>query len=89
MLAGSGAGLLQRQTALCLLGTTLASQLTFTPPPPPSRLPPPAAVQLYITLQNTIFLFLFACVAYGVGSCIVGQTARLPLVSDAADAQVR
>ncbi|KAL4419302.1 hypothetical protein ABPG77_001634 [Micractinium sp. CCAP 211/92] len=46
-------------------------------------------LQLYITLQNTIFLFLFACVAYGVGSCIVGQTARLPLVSDAADAQVR
>ncbi|KAL4440549.1 hypothetical protein ABPG75_003550 [Micractinium tetrahymenae] len=46
-------------------------------------------LQVYITLQNTIFLFLFASVAYGVGSCIVGQTARLPLVADAADAQVR
>ena len=39
--------------------------------------------------DNTIFLFLFACVAYGVGSCLAGQTARLPLVADAADAQVR
>ena len=46
-------------------------------------------LQLYITTYNSIFLFLFACVAYGVGSCLVGQTARLPLVADAADAQVR
>lgn len=46
-------------------------------------------LQLYITLQNTIFLFLLACVAYGAGSCIVGQTPRLPLVADAADAQIR
>jgi hypothetical protein len=46
-------------------------------------------LQVYISGYNTIFLFLFACVAYGVGSCLVGQTPRLPLVADAADAQVR
>lgn len=46
-------------------------------------------LQVYITLYNTIFLFLFACVAYGMGSCATGQTARLPIVADAADAQVR
>jgi hypothetical protein len=46
-------------------------------------------LQIYITLSNTIFLFLLASVSYGVGSCLVGQTARLPIVADAADAQVR
>ncbi|PRW39238.1 TIC 20- chloroplastic [Chlorella sorokiniana] len=46
-------------------------------------------LQIYITLYNTIFLFLFACVAYGMGSCATGQTARLPIVADAADAQIR
>jgi len=46
-------------------------------------------VQIYITLYNTIFLFLLACTTYGVGSCLAGQAARLPLVADAADAQVR
>lgn len=45
-------------------------------------------LQLYITLYNTIFLFLFACVTIGIGSCMAGKSARLPLVSDAADAQV-
>jgi hypothetical protein len=52
------------------------------------RLDPPA-VQVYVTLYNTIWLFVFFCVAYGVGSCLTGQTARLPIVAEAADAQVR
>lgn len=48
----------------------------------------PPCLQLYISLYNTIWLFVFACVAYGVGSCLTGETARLPIVGDAADAQV-
>lgn len=45
-------------------------------------------LQTYITAYNSIWLFTFACFAYGVGSCLVGQTARLPIVGDAADQQV-
>ena len=45
-------------------------------------------LQLYITGYNTIFIFIFACVVYGVGSCMAGANARLPLVADAADAQI-
>eukprot|EP00877_Chromochloris_zofingiensis_P004796 jgi/Chrzof1/14317/UNPLg00589.t1 len=47
------------------------------------------ALQAYISTNNTIFLFVAVCVAYGTGSCLVGQTPRLPLVADAADSQVR
>ena len=46
-------------------------------------------LQLYITGYNTIFLFLFACVAYGVAGSLAGKPARLPFIADAADAQVR
>jgi uncharacterized membrane protein len=46
-------------------------------------------LQLYITAYNTIFIFVFACVAYGVASCMAGRTAKLPIVGDAADAQIR
>ena len=48
-----------------------------------------AGLQLYITLYNTIFLFIFACVAYGIGNCMGGRMGRLPIVAEAADAQVR
>jgi hypothetical protein len=48
-----------------------------------------AGLQIYITIYNTIFLFLFACVGYGVAASLAGQTARLPLVAEAADAQIR
>lgn len=48
-----------------------------------------AALQLYITLYNAIFLFIFVCVAYGVGSALTGKAARLPFVAEAADAQIR
>ena len=64
--------------------------MTLSPLSVACTLPPLCPVpQVYITLYNTIFLFLFACVAYGAGSCLAGQTARLPLVADAADMQVR
>jgi len=43
----------------------------------------------YIGAYNTIFLFIAVSVAYGMGSSLVGQTARLPLVAEAADSQVR
>lgn len=53
---------------------------------PPSSGP---GLQAYISVYNSIWLFVFACVAYGVGSCLIGQTPRLPFVADAADQQVR
>ena len=46
-------------------------------------------LQLYIQLYNAIFLFIFAAVVYGIVSSMIGQTARIPLVADAADAQIR
>ena len=46
-------------------------------------------LQLYVSANNTIFLFVAACAAYGVGSCAVGQVPRLPLVAEAADSQMR
>ncbi|CAG9465969.1 unnamed protein product [Pedinophyceae sp. YPF-701] len=48
----------------------------------------PAMVQLRVSAFNTVWLFVFACVAYGMSSCLVGQSPRLPLVGDAADQQV-
>eukprot|EP00887_Chlorella_sp_A99_P002307 scaffold10.g2307.t1 len=44
---------------------------------------------LYIQLYNAIFLFLLVCFAYGIASCMLGKSARLPIVGDAADMQVR
>ncbi|KAG2452168.1 hypothetical protein HYH02_003200 [Chlamydomonas schloesseri] len=49
----------------------------------------PLGLQAYITAYNTLFLFTSICAAYGMGSSLVGVTARLPLVAEAADAQVR
>ncbi|KAL6750818.1 hypothetical protein V8C86DRAFT_2796564 [Haematococcus lacustris] len=48
----------------------------------------PLALQTYITAYNTIFLFVAVSVAYGMGASLVGQSARLPLVAEAADKQV-
>jgi len=47
------------------------------------------ALQLYISANNTVALFVIASVTYGIGACAVGQLPRLPLVADAADSQVR
>ena len=46
-------------------------------------------LQLYISGYNTIFIFIFACVVFGIGSCLAGKNARLPIVAEAADAQIR
>lgn len=43
---------------------------------------------IYINIYNTIFFFVLACWLYGSGACLLGKTARLPLVADAADQQV-
>ncbi|CAM6095265.1 unnamed protein product [Calypogeia fissa] len=44
--------------------------------------------ELLIIFYNTVFLFLVGCFLFGVVSCILGKTPRLPIVADAADAQV-
>lgn len=38
---------------------------------------------------NTVWLYVFVCFVYGIGSCLMGESPRLPLVADAADSQVR
>lgn len=48
----------------------------------------PISYQLTVILYNTVFLYLLACFVFGVVSCLLGKTPRLPLVADAADAQV-
>ncbi|KAH7294602.1 hypothetical protein KP509_27G009300 [Ceratopteris richardii] len=45
-------------------------------------------LEVLIVFYNTVFLFLVACFLVGSGSCLLGKTPRLPLVADAADAQV-
>lgn len=47
------------------------------------------ALQAYITAQNTIWIFIAVCVLYGIVSSLLGQAARIPLVADAAEQQVR
>jgi hypothetical protein len=47
------------------------------------------ALQAYITAQNTIWIFVAAAVLYGIGASLTGQAARIPLVADAAEQQVR
>ena len=44
--------------------------------------------ELLIIFYNTTFLFLVACFLFGVVSCLLGKTPRLPLVAEAADQQV-
>lgn len=44
--------------------------------------------ELLVIFYNSVFLFLVACFLFGVVSCILGKTPRLPLVADAADQQV-
>ena len=46
-------------------------------------------LQAYITAQNSIWIFIAVCVVYGIASSVLGQAARIPLVADAAEQQVR
>lgn len=47
------------------------------------------ALQIYINAYNTIWLFVLGSFLFAVGTIALGQTPRLPLVADAADAQIR
>lgn len=44
-------------------------------------------LELQILFDNTVFLYVYLCAAYGSISALIGKEARLPLVSDAADQQ--
>ncbi|XP_027330391.1 protein TIC 20-v, chloroplastic [Abrus precatorius] len=45
-------------------------------------------LDLMMSLDSTVFLFLLVCLIYGSSSCLLGQLPRLPIVADAADRQV-
>ncbi|XP_062220180.1 protein TIC 20-v, chloroplastic-like [Phragmites australis] len=44
--------------------------------------------EIFQSMESTIFLFLFVCLVYGGGACLLGKTPRLPIVADAAERQV-
>jgi hypothetical protein len=46
-------------------------------------------LDIYMSVENTVFIWIAVSVAYGMGSCVVGQIPRLPLVAAAADNQVK
>lgn len=45
-------------------------------------------LDLMMSLDSTVFLFLLVSLIYGSSSCLLGQVPRLPIVADAADRQV-
>ncbi|XP_050215512.1 protein TIC 20-v, chloroplastic [Mercurialis annua] len=45
-------------------------------------------LDLLMSLDSTVFLFLLVCLMYGCSCCLFGQIPRLPIVADAADRQV-
>ncbi|KAK0599805.1 hypothetical protein LWI29_008791 [Acer saccharum] len=45
-------------------------------------------LDLMMSLDSTMFLFLLVCLIYGSSSCFLGQVPRLPIVAEAADRQV-
>lgn len=45
-------------------------------------------LDLMMSFESTVFLYLLVCLIYGSSSCLLGQVPRLPLVADAADRQV-
>lgn len=45
-------------------------------------------LDLVMSLDSTVFLFLLVCLIYGSSSCLLGQVPRLPIVAEAADRQV-
>mmetsp|Transcript_12421 Transcript_12421/g.31530 ORF Transcript_12421/g.31530 Transcript_12421/m.31530 type:complete len:251 (-) Transcript_12421:174-926(-) len=47
-----------------------------------------AILELYISFYNFVWLYVAACVIYGVAACLAGETPRIPGVADAADRQV-
>ncbi|XP_054818308.1 protein TIC 20-v, chloroplastic-like [Prosopis cineraria] len=45
-------------------------------------------LDLMMSLDSTVFLFLLVCLIYGSSSCLLGQAPRLPIVAEAAERQV-
>nr|QKY65054.1 chloroplast protein import component Tic20-V [Passiflora contracta] len=45
-------------------------------------------LDLLMSLDSTVFLYLLVCLIYGSSSCLLGQLPRLPIVAEAADRQV-
>lgn len=45
-------------------------------------------LDLMMSFDSTVFLYLLVCLIYGSSSCLLGQVPRLPLVAEAADRQV-
>ena len=45
-------------------------------------------LSVYISMYNTIWLFIIASFGYAVFSCILGRKVLLPLVGEGADQQV-
>lgn len=45
-------------------------------------------LDLLVIFYNTLFIFLLACFVFGVTSCLLGRTPRLPIVADAAENQL-
>ncbi|KAF8019651.1 hypothetical protein BT93_G0364 [Corymbia citriodora subsp. variegata] len=42
-------------------------------------------LDLMMSLDSTVFLFLLVCLIYGSSSCLLGQIPRLPIVAEAAE----
>ncbi|KAL4324980.1 hypothetical protein GQ457_11G012410 [Hibiscus cannabinus] len=45
-------------------------------------------LDVVMSVDSTVFLFLLVCLIYGSSSCVFGQLPRLPIVAEAADRQV-
>ncbi|KAJ8620052.1 hypothetical protein MRB53_028581 [Persea americana] len=45
-------------------------------------------LDVVMSLDSTIFLYLLVCLIYGSTSCLLGQLPRLPIVAEAAERQV-
>ncbi|KAI6690799.1 hypothetical protein NL676_027627 [Syzygium grande] len=45
-------------------------------------------LDLVMSLDSTVFLFLLVCLIYGSSCCLLGQIPRLPIVAEAAERQV-
>lgn len=45
-------------------------------------------LDVVMSLDSTVFLYLLVCLVYGSSSCLLGKVPRLPIVAEAADRQV-
>lgn len=45
-------------------------------------------LDVVMSLDSTVFLYLLVCLIYGSTSCLLGQMPRLPIVAEAAERQV-